>query len=159
MDGSAIKDLETKIIKALKANDESIGLKKLRKSLTDDKKSFKIAWKALVNEGKVMENNGVALRISKRKHSVTNEINKGDNVDNNNLNEDKDGFESKKIKMKEVEDEINEEEDKGKLQFPDLWRTGEQAWRDSTLPQEYLDYNPDNITRLFVGMSCDCLIV
>ena len=33
----------------------------------------------------------------------------------------------------------------------DLSTNGEQAWREGTLPQEYLAANPDHITRLFCG--------
>ena len=33
----------------------------------------------------------------------------------------------------------------------ELSKNGEQAWRDGTLPQEYLTTNPDRITRLFCG--------
>ena len=39
--------------------------------------------------------------------------------------------------------------DKGK--YCELWRTGEQMWRDDSFDEEYLRTNPNNITRLFCG--------
>ena len=47
----------------------------------------------------------------------------------------------------------NKSNDKSKLKdmYPELWRTGEQLWRDNGFNQEYLLQNPDNITRIFCG--------
>lgn len=39
----------------------------------------------------------------------------------------------------------------GSGKIKDLWKNGEQAWRDGTLEAEYLQRNPDGITRLFCG--------
>ena len=35
--------------------------------------------------------------------------------------------------------------------YPDLWKSGEQLWRDNGFDHEYLLQNPDNITRIFCG--------
>ena len=47
----------------------------------------------------------------------------------------------------------NKTNDKSKLKdmYPELWRTGEQLWRDNGFNQDYLLQNPDNITRIFCG--------
>lgn len=39
----------------------------------------------------------------------------------------------------------------GELIEKELWKNGEQYWRDGTLSQEYLRTNPDKVTRLFCG--------
>jgi RNA recognition motif-containing protein len=40
---------------------------------------------------------------------------------------------------------------KKRFNYPDLWKNGEQHWKDGTLDPEYLRTNPDRITRLFCG--------
>lgn len=35
--------------------------------------------------------------------------------------------------------------------YPELWRTGEQLWRDNGFDNDYLLQNPDGITRIFCG--------
>lgn len=35
--------------------------------------------------------------------------------------------------------------------YPELWRTGEQLWRDNGFDSDYLLQNPDGITRIFCG--------
>eukprot|EP01031_Cornospumella_fuschlensis_P039208 gene39208-47708_t len=35
--------------------------------------------------------------------------------------------------------------------YPELWKNGEQFWRDESFDPEYLQRNPDRITRLFCG--------
>lgn len=82
--------------------------------------------------------------------------------------DDEDGGDSRRAdkkskKSKKREDEIAEEvegeemeeekEDvgKGSGSVKELWKNGEQAWRDQSLDAEYLRTNPDGITRLFCG--------
>ena len=45
----------------------------------------------------------------------------------------------------------NDNKSKLKDMYPELWRTGEQLWRDNGFNQDYLLQNPDNITRIFCG--------
>lgn len=47
--------------------------------------------------------------------------------------------------------ELEEEPGKGSGNVKELWKNGEQAWRDQSLDAEYLRNNPDGITRLFCG--------
>ncbi|RYY88668.1 RNA-binding protein [archaeon] len=35
--------------------------------------------------------------------------------------------------------------------YPELWKNGEQFWRDESFDPEYLQRNPDRITRIFCG--------
>lgn len=49
---------------------------------------------------------------------------------------------------KKQKDNGKEEKDP---KYKELWRTGEQMWRDGTFDDWYLTSNPDNITRLFCG--------
>jgi len=44
-----------------------------------------------------------------------------------------------------------EEEGSGSGSVKDLWKNGEQAWRENSLSADYLAKNPDGITRLFCG--------
>ena len=50
------------------------------------------------------------------------------------------------------EDEADEKSTRArKTDKYDLAKNGEQAWRENSLPADYLERNPDEITRLFCG--------
>jgi hypothetical protein len=154
-------DVGKLISKTLKDNDGSLSLKKLKKAVVSDdvnKTAFKAAWSALVEKGRVMEADGMAVRISS---SDSKKRKKGANSDDDDdQNDDNDG--TKKSKAGDVSGSsggvggggtdtvpgcTTGGASTGGSRYPNLWATGEQAWRDGTIDQDYLDTNPDNITR------------
>ena len=75
-----------------------------------------------------------------------------------NENEEIDFTEKKKSKKKYTNEIIEEEkleiENKNKNnngKYSELWKTGEQLWREDNFDFEYLRQNPDGITRIFCG--------
>ena len=73
---------------------------------------------------------------------------KSDDSKKRKKNDSDDGDEEEKInkQSKIMSDESN------KVKFPkDLWKNGEQAWRDNSIDSEYLRTNPEGITRIFCG--------
>jgi len=166
--------LEKAILKALKAADDSMGLKPLRKSVGNDKKAFKEAWASLLAAARVMEIDGIAVRLSKKrkkqdKHEDTTatrldgdgggdgeygeELHEGAHKEEEAVK----GNEGNTHKRKKTESDrappaqANPNTGTAGSMYPDLWTTAEQLWRDQNIDQGYLENNPDGITRLFVG--------
>ena len=155
--------MKKSILNHLDSNNDGIKSSKLRKLVIDtispdasNAKEMKLlyisALEELQEKGKVIDDDGIIKLTKKRKHD-------NDNNDKNNKND-------KKKKVKQVEsleslDETlnitnNDDDDEMKsntrgIAAKDLWRTGEQAWRDGTLDADYLQNNPDKITRIFCG--------
>ena len=147
-------DVGKLISKTLKDNDGSLSLKKLKKAIVSDdvdKQAFKAAWSTLVEKGRVMEADGMAVRISS---SNSKKRKKGAGSDD----DDDDNDDKKKSKGGDNGGTAGAGADTvpgcttggaaaGGSRYPNLWATGEQAWRDGSIDQDYLDQNPDNITR------------
>lgn len=57
----------------------------------------------------------------------------------------------KRAKQDHSTNNENAEEGIGSGNIKDLWKNGEQAWRENSLDADYLLRNPDGITRLFCG--------
>jgi len=154
--------MKKSILNHLDSSDDGIKSSKLRKLVIDtispdasNTKEMKLLYTSALEElqekGKVIDDDGVIKLIKKRKHD-----------DNDN---DKNGKNDKKKKVKQEDITINtnsnnenydDDDDEMKsnsrgIAAKDLWRTGEQAWRDGTLDADYLQNNPDKITRIFCG--------
>ena len=159
--------MEKAIKKALKKNDDSLLLSELEEKVLKKGKdgNFKTAFQQLVDAGRVMNVDGTAVLIRRKRSKDRDE----DSDSDTSIGKKK----AKKAKKDESDNKSNEDVgDSGtkaesdevhtptstpttssttESRYPDLWATGEQAWRDGSLDQDYLDTNPDGITRLFVG--------
>ncbi len=210
--------MKAAILSSLQAHrKDGIMLKKLKKECmgddltsltehTDAKKRFKIAYDALLNSEKIIEDvkglvtlNETADRGNTEAPLVQSAALSSNNVDSEELDaslrkEKKEKREKKEKKEKEEKrdridekqldsdaghEEYNHDEEeppaakkakweKGPAKVKgdrdggvaengrpgdryELYKNGEQAWRDKSLPQDYLTNNPDGITRLFCG--------
>lgn len=156
--------LKKTIIKALKAADDSIALKKLRKAVTEDKKAFKEAWSSLLAEARVMEIDGLGVRLSKKRKKEDKKNTSDESTGHAGTAGGGDDGEMRRKTKKVKEDEEDghlsstrasnsstSSSSSGTSMYPDLWTTAEQMWRDQSMDQTYLDTNPDSITRLFIG--------
>jgi len=143
-------------------NDEGVKSSKLRKLViaeispdsSNDKEMkllFTSALEELEKKGKVIDDNGIIKLIDKKRKQ-------NDNDENKNKKEKRIKYESSNENNNNNNDDDNNDDDEKDtksatrgIAAKDLWRTGEQAWRDGTLDADYLQNNPDNITRIFCG--------
>ena len=152
-----------------KVNDKSAKISKEYKMLFDS------ALDKLIEKGKVVdEGDHISLSRNNTKISSINkkERDNDSNYSNNNATSAKDEnveehrCEKKNSKRSRNEEGVKAEDETttvvtsssiaaskafSKDKYKELWRTGEQMWRDGTVDDDYLARNPDNITRLFVG--------
>ena len=147
------------------ANDKSAKISKEYKMLFDS------ALEKLIEKGKVTDNGAQIVLAKNNAKNINNNKKERDNDDDAYKKDD--NIEEKlhaKKRNKRPRNEENEDSGDGpkaavatsssslasnKLsnrdKYNELWRTGEQMWRDGTFDDDYLARNPDNITRLFVG--------
>ncbi len=162
--------MEATILQVLAENSGkgTLTLKKLRKQCTQDdldseeshKKaivSFKLCFEALLKSGKVIESvdgsvclKGETAEAPAREDNET----KGEKLGNKKDKKDKKEKKEKKRKDRDEDSSSSSSSSKQKISKVDqydLAKNGEQAWRENSLPPEYLENNPDQITRLFCG--------
>lgn len=155
-----------KVKRAIQSSDEF-------NSMSDDDFSTKFdkALKLLINKGK-LEYEGknivcVSKKLSKRKHEDVDdgatqpEISHVDTAIIPKLKKRKAEIEvsnenATDILFDEVDSVDNVTSSNSKFKsmkgmYPELWRTGEQLWRDNAFNPDYLLQNPDGITRIFCG--------
>lgn len=120
-------------------------------------KQFENVLKELLEEKDILEIDG-QYTINKAKKAIpqTNTKRKAgldtykDTEDGNNDADEQDETEegeqqaNKRVKL------ANQTEKK-KYQYVDLWKNGERYWKEGLFDTEYLQTNPDGITRLFCG--------
>jgi len=164
--------MEAKIITLLEELGDGLSRKKLKKLALEegDKKEFKAALSSLVASGRVVEDEGNETyslgAVEEKKEKKEKSKKKRERAEEEEEEEGKGEEQAIKSKKKKsavaVEKEEEEEEEEKEVQqgesedvgtgsVKNLWKNGEQAWRDGTLDAEYLSRNPDKITRLFCG--------
>lgn len=148
-DQGNIRLLRKAIVKEVKKHrDGGIDLNSLRKiaisslpneELPNTKTIFKLAFEALEHAGSLIEEEGVIKLVPRTKDAPTKKRKLADINDNDTL-EIKVGTTTGNNSSSST-DHIRKE----------LWKYGEQAWKENLLDQDYLTKNPDRITRLFCG--------
>ena len=152
--------MKKSILNHLDNSNEGVKSSKLRKLViaeispdasNDDKEMkllFTSALEELEKKGKVIDANGIITLIDKKRKQNDDDVDtkkekkmKYDDNNNNNIYNNND----------DNDDEKDTKSATRGIAAKDLWRTGEQAWRDGTLDADYLQNNPDNITRIFCG--------
>ena len=139
--------MKKEILLALKsANDGKIKKKELQSSLAEskndfDKDEFEKCLMSLSKKGKITVTDKYITLIEsaepaeKRKRDDVEEVEKEETPPS-----------------KVVKPEAKKEKEKGgKKDTFELWKNGEQAWKENSLEFDYLADNPDKITRLFCG--------
>lgn len=157
--------MEAAILQALADNSGKgqLSLKKLRKQCTQDDLeseethksaivSFKLCFETLVKSGEVVEDVEGYVCL---KGESTGAVQSGDG-EKGKEDGKKDKKDKKKRKERETEASSSSSSSSSKNKATkvdqyDLAKNGEQAWRENSLPAEYLENNPDQITRLFCG--------
>ena len=166
------KDIKTAVLDVLKEEEEtrSLKIKKLRKRVhkrllldRDDKdesneaeakweKKFESILQEMELGKKIKIEDDIVTKLSKKRPGYTSH------------NEDTTGNQSKTIKHQHQSDNNEYNSSSYNKYMPtvkpieevtfdinELWKNGEQVYRQELLSYEYLTQNPDNITRLFVG--------
>ena len=115
--------------------------------------SFKLCFETLVKSGEVVEDVEGYVYL---KGESTGAVQSEDGETKGKEDGKKDKKDKKKRKEREMEASSSSSSSSSKNKATkvdqyDLARNGEQAWRENTLPAEYLENNPDQITRLFCG--------
>ena len=162
--------MEESVIQHLKEQGGSLKLKKLRKLCTqDDLTSSEAHHKALLDFRHVHLDLVKAGVVSEDTNQLVTLVTDGDLTEFVRSERDEEALEKaekseKKREKKEEkdkkgkkrsstdEDEADEKSTRArKTDKYDLAKNGEQAWRENSLPADYLERNPDEITRLFCG--------
>lgn len=144
--------MEATILSALEDADGGLALKKLRKLCTRDdlgseeehkkaKVNFKIHYEALLKSSQISEDTSGKVTLAGGQAAKAED----ESVVDKKRKEREEAPSSSDTKY-----ESNKKNKATKDQY-DLAKNGEQAWRDNSLPAEYLENNPDQITRLFCG--------
>jgi len=162
------KNCKNAILKLL-ASDKPHSEKKIRRSLKDLFESATaddfddILTKSLNNllkKGKITNDDGkfilpaTEIESFKRKsEEISTDIENVNNNENNPLTKRKKENKSTEDDENCVKDAVNiKSSNTTDIDYKgELWKYGEQVWRDNMLDQSYLTTNPDRITRLFCG--------
>jgi RNA recognition motif-containing protein len=161
-----MNQLKISIVSALKSkSDRGLRLSALKKQCLNDNTTNQIssgdfdkALHALMSKKKIVMKDGIYFFQSKDAKNESDEKivknkRKRDSVEEveENGSDEKNAHVTKKGISKSSVSKESESESLPYEKPKDLWKTGEQAWRDGTIAPQYLLDNPDGITRLFVG--------
>ncbi len=122
------KKLWKKVCKSLSIEEDSDG---------DEKQQFQSALEELLEEKDIIEIEGqYAINKAKKALPQTNTKRKA-------------ALDSYKEEEQPIIKKAKQSEKK--YQYVDLWKNGEKHWKEGSFDPEYLQNNPDGITRLFCG--------
>ena len=135
--------LQKEMIKLLTNSDGGLSFKELKKlafnvamEMKNPNRTFKNCVSLLTEKGKLAIDDNGLIHLSK----LNKKRKRNEESDNNSEH----GRESQV-------DPTSPNGSASVLQKHELWKNGEQMWRDGALDQSYLRTNPDGITRLFCG--------